>query len=87
MYEYQVRGWLAWHHHIALSMMATYFMLSERLLQKDELPLLSCNDIRECIIQYYSSSTISDKDLMTIMKSRHERRKKDIEINLKKPSG
>ncbi len=87
MYEYQVRGWLAWHHHIALSMMATYFMLSERLLLKDELPLLSCNDVRECIIQYYSSSTISDKNLMAIMKRRHERRKKDIELNLKKSSG
>lgn len=87
MYEYQVRGWLAWHHHIALSMMATYFMLSERVLQKIELPLLSCNDVRASIIQYYSSTTISDKEFMAIMKRRHQRRKKDIELNLFKSSG
>ena len=87
MYEYQVRGWLAWHHHIALSMMATYFMLSERVLQKIELPLLSCNDIRETLIQNYSSSTISDKEYMQILKKRHERRKKDIELNYKISTG
>ncbi len=87
MYEYQVRGWLAWHHHIALSMMATYFMLSERLLHKDQLPLLSCGDIREMLLQNFSSSAISDEEFMKILKCRHERRKKDIDRCLKKSSG
>ena len=32
--EYQVRGWRAWHHHMALVMMAMLFMLGERLLHK-----------------------------------------------------
>lgn len=87
MYEYQVRGWLAWHHHIAISMMATCFMLSERLLLKDQMPLLSCNDIRETLLQNYSSSTISDEEFVEILKKRHQKRQKDIDRNHKKSTG
>jgi SRSO17 transposase len=84
MYEYQVRGWRAWHHHIALSMMATYFMQSERILYQNELPLLSCNDIRATLLHTYASDAISDEQFMQILKARHERRKKDIDLNYKK---
>ena len=27
--EYQVRNWLGWHHHMALSLMATWFLVVE----------------------------------------------------------
>lgn len=30
--EYQVRGWLAWHHHMAMAMMSMFFVLSERFV-------------------------------------------------------
>lgn len=30
MSDYQVRGWLAWHHHMAMVMMSMYFVLSEK---------------------------------------------------------
>ena len=29
--HYQARGWRAWHHHMALVMMAMLFMLEERV--------------------------------------------------------
>ncbi len=41
-----VRSWMAWHHHIALTMMALHFTLHARIEQKDELPLLSCPDVK-----------------------------------------
>jgi hypothetical protein len=42
MGDYQTRGWLGWHHHIALVMLAMLFLLKERLLHQPatgELPL------------------------------------------------
>ena len=47
MSDYQVRGWLAWHHHMVLVMMALHFLLSEKILFKNEYPLLSAYDIRD----------------------------------------
>ena len=38
MTDYQVRGWLAWHHHMALVMMAMAFTLSDKIVQKQEMP-------------------------------------------------
>ncbi|MBU4261750.1 MAG: hypothetical protein KKC76_07710, partial [Proteobacteria bacterium] len=45
MDHYQVRGWLAWHHHMAMVMMSTLFLLETRMEQKETHPLLSCPDI------------------------------------------
>ena len=46
MADYQVRGWLGWHHHMALVMMAMLFMTRYRMLFAEEKPLLSCYDIK-----------------------------------------
>ena len=42
MGDYQTRGWLGWHHHMAMVMLAMLFLLKERLLHQPstgELPL------------------------------------------------
>ena len=37
MADYQVRKWQAWHHHMALVMMAMLFMLTERMRHLDHI--------------------------------------------------
>jgi len=49
--EYQARSWQAWHHHVALAMMALLFLLRERQFQKEQLPLLSAGDIKVLLAQ------------------------------------
>jgi SRSO17 transposase len=46
MHQYQVRSYMAWYHHIALTMMALHFILHTRIEQKDEIPMLSCPDVK-----------------------------------------
>lgn len=46
MHQYQVRSYMAWYHHIALTMMALHFILHSRIEQKEESPLLSCPDVK-----------------------------------------
>ncbi len=45
MADYQVRRWDAWHRHMALVMIAMLFVVKERLLLKQEAPLLSLADV------------------------------------------
>src|SRR6202158_6612267 len=45
MADYQVRLWNAWHHHMALVMMAMLFMLSEKLQMKNQCPFGSSEEL------------------------------------------
>ena len=79
MSEYQVRGWLAWHHHMAMVMMSMYFVLSEKMLYSDQYPLLSSYDVRQFMIHTYACKINSAEDVLEQMNFRHKQRK--IAIN------
>jgi SRSO17 transposase len=75
MSQYQVRGWLAWHHHIALVMLSMLFVLTEKIEYKNEYPLLSARDVREIIARTYAQQ----ENVLEIMMLRHKRRQDDID--------
>jgi len=75
MSQYQVRGWLAWHHHIALVMLSMLFVLTEKIEYKNEYPLLSARDVREIIARTYAQQD----NVLEIMNLRHKRRQDDID--------
>lgn len=77
MSQYQVRGWLAWHHHMVLVMMALHFILREKLLFKDTLPLLSAYDVREIMLNVYPRKGISKNEIMEQIHKRHQQRRGD----------
>lgn len=86
MSEYQVRGWLAWHHHIALCIMAQGYILEEKLLGKDEYPLLSAYDVRQVIIHTYAKKNDSYDVVEAQIKHRHLQRKTDMNRKFKNDS-
>ena len=81
MSQYQVRGWLAWHHLIALVMLSMEFVLTEKMLFKNEYPLLTSYDIREVFINLYAGKGATFDEVMDQMKHRHSQRNADIERN------
>ncbi len=76
--DYQVRGWLAWHHHMALVMMAMVFMLGERLHQKPAHPLLSCSDIEQLLAHFLPQRGSTIEEVLRQMEARHRSRLADI---------
>jgi hypothetical protein len=80
MSQYQVRGWLAWHHHIALVMLSMLFVLTEKLEYKNEYPLLTASDVRNIIARTYAQQD----NVLEIMNQRHKRRQDDIDRYYKK---
>ena len=79
MAEYQVRTWRAWHHHIALTMLALLFMLKQKIKNEDHTPLLSCNDIRFILANTLPQKTNSKQKILELIKHRHFRRKTDLD--------
>ncbi len=85
MADYQVRGWLAWHHHMALNLLAQLFMLRERRVNLKDIELLSCQDIVELLNFYIPRADLSERAVLANMRKRHEQRRKDIENARKRP--
>lgn len=79
MADYQVRGWIAWHHHMALVMMAMLFMLRVRMTHAEDVPLLSCHDIRVLLSHFLQSRKTSTAEIIRQMDLRHKKRKSATE--------
>lgn len=79
MADYQVRGWRAWHHHMALVMMAMLFMLEEKLLQKQAHPLLSCADIELLLAHFLPRRDVTVAEVVRQMEVRHKARQRSID--------
>ena len=77
--DYQARGWVAWHHHMALVMMAMQFMLEERLRQKDDHALLSCGDVEVLLAHFLPRKDVTVEEVIRQMEVRHKQRRKAIE--------
>ncbi|MHB1291564.1 MAG: hypothetical protein ACYCY5_05160 [Sulfuricella sp.] len=74
MADYQVRGWQAWHHHMALVMVALMFLAKERMACRESADLLSCNDLVEIMRHKLPCKIETDADLVASIENRHRRR-------------
>lgn len=84
MSGYQVTGWLAWQHHMALVMMASLYILRMKIRAQDELPLLSVRDARLLVIATLFGTQKEVDSCMQQMEFRHQQRQRDIDRCLKK---
>jgi len=79
MADYQLRLWNAWHHHMALVMMAMLFMLSQKLRMQEQCPLLSCADIERLLAAFLPRRDASPEQVLSHMNRRHKMRRRAIE--------
>ena len=74
MADYQARGWQAWHHHMALVMIALMFLAKERLVHREiTASMLSCHDLID-ILRHKLPSKVRTDDMTAMSKERHRRR-------------
>lgn len=79
MGDYQARGWVAWHHHMALVLLAMLFMLRLRRQHAASVELLSCQDIVELLNVYLPRADRSKEAVLKNIQRRHRKRKEAIE--------
>lgn len=78
MTDYQVRGWRAWYHHITLTIMALHYMLEQKVLHEEEIPLLSCPDIKLFLALTLPRKASSQAQVWGLIQKRHEQRRADL---------
>lgn len=78
LHQYQVRGWRAWQHHIALTMMALHFILETQIENAENLPLMSCGDVKLMLANILKNKLDEPEILMETIHQRHRVRHKDI---------
>jgi len=78
LHQYQVRGWRAWQHHIALTMMAFHFILETQIENAENLPLMSCGDVKLMLGNILKNKLDEPEILMETIHQRHRVRHKDI---------
>ncbi len=78
--HYQARGWKAWHHHMALVMMAMLFMLKERIEYREDYPLLSCADIETLLAHFLPRRDVGVDEVIRQMAVRHQKRQASIDF-------
>ncbi len=86
MADYQVRKWQAWHHHMALVMMAMLFMLSERISHEETYPLLSCADIEKLLTHFLPRRDVTEEEVIFQLEERHRMRQKAMESHARRPT-
>ena len=77
--DYQTRGWLGWHHHIALVMLAMLFQLRGRMVHADDYPLLSSADIVELLRHFLPAGAMTRADVHRQMQVRHRKRQASLD--------
>jgi SRSO17 transposase len=84
MRDYQVRGWIAWHHHMSLVMLAMLFMLEQRLKHQVDIPLLSCADITTLLKAVLPRRDITGTEVLRQLEVRHRKRQASSDSALRK---
>jgi SRSO17 transposase len=79
MAQYEVRGWLGWHHHMALVCLALLFLLEERQRTHSQTPLLSARDIVELLAIYLPRRPRDEAEVLRQMHRRHAARQRDLD--------
>ena len=85
LHQYQVRSWNAWHHHIALTLMALHFVLQIQKECKDDMPLLSVPDIKLVFAKKLLNKLNSDQGIILAIQLRHLKRQADLDMHSRVP--
>jgi SRSO17 transposase len=72
--DYQVRSWTGWHHHITMTLFAMLVILMLTIDMGGRAPLLTVQDAKEILEVILPKRTITDKELLGIIKEKHRAR-------------
>lgn len=85
--DYQVRRWDAWHHHMALVMLATLFLVKQKAEGRNLWPMLSFNDLVTAMAHLLPRRQLTAEELACIITKRHRLRQSAKDSHARRSAG
>ncbi len=82
--DYPVRRWDAWHHPMALVMLATLFLAKQKIQGRTQWPMLSFNDLVTALAHLLPRRQLTAEDLAEIITKRHRMREQAKESHARR---
>jgi SRSO17 transposase len=82
--DYQVRRWDAWHHHVALVMLGTLFLVKQKVQGRQQWPMLSFNDLVTALAHLLPRRQLTADELADIIDKRHRLRRQAKESHARR---
>jgi hypothetical protein len=76
MADYKVLHRNAWHHHMALVLLGTLFLVKQEMTDRQQWPMLSFNDLVTALEHFLPSRRMTTEELEDIINKRHDLRRK-----------
>jgi SRSO17 transposase len=79
MAQFQVRGWRALHHHLAMCLLALLFITKERVRAAPQAPLVSAHDVVELLDLHLQHPAATEAQFIEQIANRHRKRQRSID--------
>lgn len=82
--DYEVRGWMGWHHHTTMVILAMLYLLDLKLAWVDKAPILTLKDVREILEVILPKRKFNEQEVIELIKQKHKARYSARMSHLKK---
>ena len=72
--QYQVRGWVGWHHHMTMTLLAMLFLMQLVFSCREKAPLLTIQDSREILETFLPRKRYSPAEFKKYLEKKHQAR-------------
>ncbi len=72
--QYQVRGWVGWHHHMTMTLLAMLFLFQLVSSYGKKAPLLTIQDAREILVKFLPREHYSPAKFKKYLEKKHQAR-------------
>ncbi len=72
--DYQVRGWIGWHHHMVLTLLAMLFILQMVVKWGRKAESMSVQDVKEILEVILPRKRITEQEILAIIQQKHQAR-------------
>lgn len=74
MGDYEVRGWVGWHHHMTMMLLAMLFLVELQRGWKGKAPELTVQDVREILEVILPRREITAGEIIRLLEQKHKAR-------------